>query len=235
MAGQWPRVSRLGEETWLVELEPRLDPRINAEVHRLARAVAASGTRGVRDVVPGMSSLAIHVDGDYSNEQEIEDLVQRLLSVHEEEPAGGTLHEIPVCYEPPYAIDIADVAERCHCRINDVIGWHAATEYRVFMIGFLPGFPYLGVLNPRLVLPRRDVPRAIVPGGSVAIAGEQTGIYPSQSPGGWHVIGRTPTRLFDPFATPPGRLSPGDRVRFVPMSADGFAQQASSTVPEGSR
>jgi KipI family sensor histidine kinase inhibitor len=234
MAREWPRVSRLGEETWLVEFEPRLDAGINAEVHQLARAIAASDIRGVRDVVPGMSSLAIHVDGDRSDEQEIEGLVQRCILLHEEEPAG-MLHQIPVCYEPPFAVDIADVAQRCHCRIDDVIGWHAAPEYRVFMIGFLPGFPYLGVLDQRIVLPRRDVPRAAVPAGSVAIAGEQTGIYPSQSPGGWHVIGRTPVSLFDPSTMPPGRLSPGDRVRFVPMSSHDFAQVSSTVDSERSR
>jgi KipI family sensor histidine kinase inhibitor len=98
------------------------------------------------------------------------------------------------------------------------------------MIGFLPGFPYLGVLDSRLRLPRRDVPRPVVPRGSVAIAGAQTGIYPSDSPGGWHVIGRTPSPLFDPAATPPGRLSPGDRVRFVPVPAGRFESLAGGTA-----
>jgi KipI family sensor histidine kinase inhibitor len=97
------------------------------------------------------------------------------------------------------------------------------------MIGFLPGFPYLGVLDSRLRLPRRDVPRAVVPRGSVAIAGPQTGIYPTDSPGGWHVIGRTPAPLFDASATPPGRLSPGDRVRFVPVPASRFESLAGVT------
>lgn len=216
-------MSRLGEETWLVEYEPRLDVGINARVHRLARALAGASLDGIRDVVPGMASLAVHADGDRIDDREIEGLLGQLIaSSADDEAPAGRLHELPVCYEPPFALDIEDVARRCGCSIPDVAERHSTSEYRVFMIGFLPGFPYLGVLDSRLCLPRRDVPRAVVPRGSVAIAGSQTGIYPSDSPGGWHVIGRTPISLFDAGATPPGRLAPGDRVRFVPVPASRF-------------
>jgi KipI family sensor histidine kinase inhibitor len=221
-----PRVSRLGEETWLVEYEPVLDVAVNAHVHQLARAITDMHREWIRDVVPAMASLAVQVDADRVNEHEIAQLLDRLIATTSGEVSDGTLHELPVCYEPPFALDIEEVARRCECGVSDVIERHSAGEYHVFMIGFLPGFPYLGVLDSRLSLPRRDVPRSVVPRGSVAIAGAQTGIYPSDSPGGWHVIGRTPVPLFDATATPPGRLAPGDRVRFVPVSASEFESLA---------
>lgn len=229
MPGEWPRVSRLGEETWLVELEPRLDVAINAHAHRIARLVEASGMSGIRDVVPGMASVAVHVDADRTDAQALESLLRACMVPTSNTPIAGTQHELPVCYEPPYALDIADVATRCGCTVDDVIDWHTAIEYRVFMIGFLPGFPYLGILDPRLALPRRESPRLKVPMGSVGIAGQQTGVYPSESPGGWHVIGRTPIALFDPSATPPSRFAPGDLVRFVPISADDFERPTANS------
>jgi len=222
----WPRVSRLGEETWLVEYEPVLDVAINAHVHRLAQAITGLHREGIRDVVPGMASLAVHVDADRVEDREVAELLDRMIEQTSTEVTPGVLHELPVCYEPPFALDIEEVARRCGCSVSDIIELHSAGDYHVFMIGFLPGFPYLGVLDSRLRLPRRDVPRSLVPRGSVAIAGAQTGIYPSDSPGGWHVIGRTPAPLFDATATPPGLLSPGDHVRFVPVPASRFSSLA---------
>jgi inhibitor of KinA len=229
MPDEWPRVSRLGEETWLVELEPRLDVAINAHAHRIARMIETSGISGIRDVVPGMASVAVHADADATDAHALESLLRALMLPTSDPPIAGIRHDLPVCYEPPYALDIAEVATRCGCRVDDVIDWHTAVEYRVFMIGFLPGFPYLGILDPRLALPRRETPRLRVPMGSVGIAGEQTGVYPCESPGGWHVLGRTPVPLFDASATPPSRLAPGDRVRFVPVSAERFANLTASS------
>lgn len=234
MAG-WPRVSRLGEETWLVEYEPRLDAAVNARVHQLAAAVTRAGLAGVRDVVPAMASVAVHVDGDRADEGALEALLSQLIAAPADLSPHGTSHELPVCYEAPFALDLEDVARRCHCEVRDVIEWHTAGEYRVFMIGFLPGFPYLGVLDRRLRLPRRDEPRALVPRGSVAIAGAQTGVYPADSPGGWHVIGRTPVPLFDASDDPPGRMSAGDRVRFVSISADRFEALSAGSPAKAAR
>jgi KipI family sensor histidine kinase inhibitor len=218
----WPRVSKLGEETWLVQYEPELDLAINRRVHHLARAIATAPREGIRDVVPGMASLAVHVDGDRVDDREIAEWLDRAIATASDDVTEGALHELPVCYEPPFALDIGDVARRCECAVSDVIERHSAREYHVFMVGFLPGFPYLGVLDARLRVPRRDVPRQVVPRGAGASAGAQTGLDPSDSPGGWPVIGRTPVPLFDARATPPGRLAPGDRVRFVPVPASRF-------------
>lgn len=125
------------------------------------------------------------------------------------------LVDIPVRYGGTHGPDLSEVAERLQLTENEVIDLHTAAEYTVLMIGFLPGFPYLGPLPEALHLPRRDTPRLRVPPGSVAIAGGQTGIYPQASPGGWHLIGHTDFRLFDPSERPPARLQPGQRVRFV--------------------
>ncbi len=129
--------------------------------------------------------------------------------------APSPLVDIPVRYGGTHGPDLSEVAERLQRSENEVIDLHTAAEYTVLMVGFLPGFPYLGPLPEALHLPRRDTPRLRVPPGSVAIAGGQTGIYPQASPGGWHLVGHTDFRLFDPAERPPARLQPGQRVRFV--------------------
>jgi inhibitor of KinA len=130
--------------------------------------------------------------------------------------------EIPVCYDPEFALDIDDVARRAAISPGEVVHLHSAAEYRVACIGFVPGFPFLAGLPNELATPRRDVPRKQIPPGSVGIGGAQTGIYPLRSPGGWNLIGRTPLRLFDPQKNPPTLLRAGDRVRFRKISRDEF-------------
>ena len=135
----------------------------------------------------------------------------------------GQSFRIPVCYEAEYAPDLEAVARQQGVSKQGVAELHCASVYRVYMIGFLPGFPYLGTVDPRLEMPRKTRPVPVVAGG-VGIAGKQTGIYPLNSPGGWSIIGRTPVRLFDPKATPPVLLQTGDRVEFYPISPDEFRQ-----------
>jgi inhibitor of KinA len=130
--------------------------------------------------------------------------------------------EIPVCYDPEFALDIDDVARRANVSPKEVIRLHSTAEYRVACIGFVPGFPFLTGLPKKLATPRRDVPRKGIPPGSVGIGGAQTGIYPLRSPGGWNLIGRTPLRLFDPEKNPPVLLRPGDRVRFRVITREEF-------------
>lgn len=136
---------------------------------------------------------------------------------------SGRSFRIPVCYEGPYAPDLADVARQQELSVQEVIGLHTAGVYRVYMIGFLPGFPYLGTLDERLEVPRKKRPVPVAAGG-VGIAGRQTGIYPLNSPGGWSIIGRTPIRLFDPAADPPVRLQTGDLVEFYPIPTEEFVR-----------
>src|SRR5262249_14742645 len=136
--------------------------------------------------------------------------------------SGARLIEIPVCYDPEFALDIDDVARRANISPKEVIRLHSVAEYRVACIGFVPGFPFLTGLSKKLATPRRDVPRKEIPAGSVGIGGAQTGIYPLRSPGGWNLIGRTPLRLFDPGKNPPTLLQAGDHLRFHPITREEF-------------
>jgi len=189
----------------------------NAAVHRLAKWVRRAAVPGVRDVVPGMRDLVVHVDPlrcDLARLIEVLEAGDDADTTSEPSPASEIL-EVPVAYGGESGPDLPAVAALCRLSEQEVVQRHAAHVYRVCFIGFLPGFPYLAPLDPSLRLPRRATPRAGVPPGSIAIAGEYTGIYPWPSPGGWHLIGRTNVALFDVTRTAPSRLAPGDRVRFV--------------------
>jgi KipI family sensor histidine kinase inhibitor len=186
-----------------------------------AAAVRARGWPGVEDVVMAYQTAAVYADPDRID---LDDLEQRLRAVS----AGalgrgpGRLIVLPVLYDGP---DLADVAARVSLTESDVIALHSGTEYRVFALGFLPGYPYAGYLPDRLSgLPRRASPRTLVPAGSVAMAGRQTGVYPQDSPGGWHLLGRTPLAIVD-LDQGYFPIRAGDRIRFEPIGAAGFAQR----------
>ncbi|WP_420852184.1 5-oxoprolinase subunit PxpB [Paenibacillus hamazuiensis] len=168
---------------------------------------------------------------------------ERLHDMSEAEPAdgagesasGASLFEIPVCYGGAYGPDLVEVARRCGLTEDAVVELHSRDVYKVYMVGFAPGFPYLGVVPPQLEMPRRAEPRLSVAAGSVGLAGRQTGIYPLESPGGWQIIGRTPVRLFHPLRQPPALLRPGDRVRFVPVPEAKFEELRRLAVPKGGK
>ena len=210
------RISPLGDSAITLTLGDGISEGLSRKVVSEARVISESAIRGVKDVVPSYATVTVHYDPlriGYA------DLRSRLLALASPAPfaANGSLapqaHEIPVRYDGE---DLQDVAARAGMTTNDVIDIHSATEYRVFVIGFVPGFAYLGVLDARLVLPRRESPRKRVPAGSVAIAEAQTGIYPSETPGGWHLIGTTDVKMFDPARSQPALFAVGDRVRFIP-------------------
>lgn len=177
--------------------------------------LAAARIDGVKEVVIAYESLAVFVEPMAG--EAVERAVTNLLA-SPPEPRMDTppprLIEIPVCYDAKFAPDIDDVAKHNGITAEEVVRLHSGALYRVRCVGFTPGFPYLSGLPAALVTPRRATPRTNVPAGSVAIGGTQTGIYPTNSPGGWHVIGRTPLQLFSPNAQPPALLQPGDQVRF---------------------
>jgi inhibitor of KinA len=223
-----PHISRLGEETWLVEFEPRLDARTNDRVLALARALDQQRLPGVLDVVPSIASLAVHVDGDVIDEAELSAVLERQIEVPIDGPQPGSAHSIPVCYEGAHGPDLQAVADWGGCSTADVIARHSRIEYRVFMVGFLPGFAYLGSVDDRIAAPRRPAPRVKVAAGSVGIAGRQTGVYPLESPGGWQIVGRTPMAMFDARREPPVRMQAGDRVRFEPISSTEYDRLVAS-------
>lgn len=212
-----PEVSPLGDSALLVTLGAAVDPALSARVTALAASVRRLGWPGVTDVVPAHASLAVFFDPLAADPDALAERLRALAlaAADAPEPPAGTLHRIRVTYDGP---DLAEVAERTGLTRDEVIRRHAAPTYTVFFLGFVPGFAYLGPLDPALVLPRRPEPRRRVPAGSVAIAGAQTGIYPLPTPGGWHLIGRTDAALFDPARDPPALFAPGDRVRFEPAA-----------------
>ena len=213
-----PRIEPLGDSALLVALGQGTDPALVSRVVGLAAHVREAGFSGVTDVVPAYGSLAVFFDPLATNGEALADrlkLAARRFDTHAPEArAERRTHVLPVRYDGP---DLSEVAERTGLSRNEVVRRHAALTYDVHFLGFVPGFGYLGPLDSALVLPRRVVPRRRVPAGSVAIAGAQTGVYPLETPGGWHLIGRTDAVLFDPARDPPNLLAAGDRVRFSPV------------------
>ena len=194
------------------------DAAINARAVAVAQRLQVSGLTGVRDVVPTFRSVAVHVDPLLVDPTAVAEALTRHADVSTE--AAGGVVEVPVAYGGEAGPDLLDVAAFAGCTPHQVIDRHASRVYRGFMLGFLPGFAYMGTVDPRIAAPRRAAPRVRVPAGSVGIAGRQTGIYPCASPGGWQIVGRASLGLFNAAATPPARLAPGDVVRFVPVDPD---------------
>lgn len=205
----------------LVELGAAIDPVINERAIVLAGRIRARGARGVRDVVPGYCTLGIHYDPLQTDLAALEHTIaDEFASVASIAAIGEReIIEIPVEYGGEGGPDLAAVADFAGCSEADVIARHTARIYRVYMLGFVPGFAYMGLVDPSIAAPRHRVPRERVPAGSVGIAGGQTGVYPVDSPGGWQLVGRTSTLVFDARRTPPSLLAPGDLVRFVAVPA----------------
>lgn len=206
---------------------------ISLEAHRkviaLFRGLEQLRDRRVRNLHPAYASLLIDFDPLSVTHGELETLLLSLSSAVMNDHVEGLtadLIEIPVCYEGDFAPDLASVAQHVRLTEEELVTLHAAGEYHVYFLGFSPGFAYMGGASHNLHVPRMETPRTHVSAGSVALAGEQTGIYPNDSPGGWQVIGRTPLRMFDPSRTPAARLGPGDRVRFKRVTRDEFVQIA---------
>ena len=207
----------LGDSAAAIEFSTTLDLEVNSVVQRLARLILKQKVPWIRDVVPALGGVALHFDPD--NEAfPGEPLAAALEIVHgslkeslEMKDDPGREVELPVCYEPEFALDLKEVAKKADLEPEEVCKLHEAAEYRVLMMGFAPGHAYMGGLDAKLAVPRRASPRAVVPAGSVAIANEQTVVYPYAISGGWNVIG-------------PSLLWPGDRVRFRAISRDAFVE-----------
>lgn len=222
----------LGESAMLLNLSQRIDPAISARAQQLSHALRQARLPGIHDIVPAYASVLLRFDpavwarlDRLSPHAALQRAVEPLCNADAAPAAAaaGQVHELPVCYGGEHGVDLDSVAERCGLSPDQLVERHSASEYHVAMLGFAPGFAYLLGLDPALQVPRRDTPRTRVPAGSVGIGGAQTGIYPRQLPGGWQLLGRTPTRLFDAaHGARPALLQAGDRVRFVPITRQRF-------------
>lgn len=230
---RYPDIVPAGEAALVVRLGAVISPAVHRRVVRLLRALDANPPPGVRDLIPAYASLLIQLDPLQTSLDAVTAAVHAALA----EPsrarrARGRLVPVPVIYGGEAGPDLDDVAQLAGLTPAEVVRRHSAATYRVYFIGFLAGFPYLGGLPPELAVPRLSSPRPHVPAGSVGIAGPQTGIYPLASPGGWRLIGRTRLRLFDPAVDPPALLRPGDRVRFEPLAPASSASRQAEMVEE---
>jgi KipI family sensor histidine kinase inhibitor len=223
------QVHPLGEAAWTIQLGDRVDPLIHARVLELAASLQAAALAGVREIVPAYAAVTVFFDPARGNAEQIREWIAKVgrsdgLTVARSGaasdrppvlPSSRPPVEIPVHYDGP---DLEFVASRTGLTRDEVIRRHSGRAYTVYLLGFAPGFAYLGDLDASLILPRRSEPRLRVPAGSVAIAGAQTAVYPLATPGGWHLLGRTALKLFDPQRAPAALLAPGDRVRFEPVA-----------------
>ena len=229
------QITPLGDNALMVELGDVIDESTHHRVQKVWRALAAAPLPGVTELVPAYTTVTAFYDPVAAMragapEDNIADwlgvkLRERIKDPPKTEKFKGRTVEIPVCYDAAFGPDLGLVAKQAKLTPEEVIKRHAKPEYLVYLVGFAPGFPYLGGLPEELRTPRHAKPRMTVPAGSVGIGGEQTGIYPLATPGGWNLIGRTPVKLFRPAEEPPVLLRAGDRVKFTAITREEFAKR----------
>ena len=211
-------IQAAGDACLTVEYPPALDEALALRCAAIARAVRARKVNGIRDIVATFHTVAVHFDPRLVSGPALEAILRDCEGAPLPADASiGSIIEVPVRYGGEFGPDLASVAAFGNCSPDEVVRLHSAPVYRVFMLGFLPGFAYMGQVDRRIAAPRLDAPRTHVPAGSVAIAGQQTAIYPLDSPGGWQIIGRTSLPLFSRDLADPFLFHPADRVKFVPV------------------
>jgi inhibitor of KinA len=211
-----------GDSAWLIELPERIDPVINERAIQIAQSIERLSLP-VTDVVVGYRSVMAYFDPLDPRAGDLESRLHRIAT----SPSEGVETivarvEVPVCYGGDFGPDLGEVAAFGHFTPEEAIAVHLSREYRVFVVGFVPGFAYMAAVDPRIAAPRRSSPRLKVPAGSVAVAAGQTGVYPAETPGGWSLIGRCPIRPYDPDRGEPFLFRPGDRVRFRRIDPDEY-------------
>jgi KipI family sensor histidine kinase inhibitor len=210
-----------GDQALVVELGDEIDPALNRRVHDLTHLVEECGIRGVVDLTPTYRSLLVQYDATETSLGEISDAIRNI----QDAPGTGSSEQphvvhVPTLYGGEDGPDLEYIAEQAGVSVEEAVDIHSSKEYLVYMMGFTPGFPYLGGLDERLATPRLETPRQEIAAGTVGIAESQTGVYPVSSPGGWRLIGRTPLTLFDPSRESPSLLSAGNYLRFVPIDGE---------------
>jgi inhibitor of KinA len=227
------RIVAAGDSAIVVEFEDRIDAAVNARALAVAGRLQAQPVAGVRDVVPTYRSVAVYFDPLQTSHDALMARLEREAAhaVPKATPAGDVIR-IPVCYGGELGPDLADVAAFGGITESAAVDLHVGVTYRVFMLGFMPGFAYLGIVDAGIAAPRRETPRVRVPRGAVGIAGSQTGVHPVEAPSGWQLIGRTPVRPFDSDRPEPFLMKPGNMVRFYQVDRPEFdrMERASQTA-----
>ncbi len=216
------RLLASGDTVLVVEFGDRIDWRISRRVTALARQLWRDPPAGVIETVPTFRSLAVHYDPDTISFEALGERLTALAANADVEDAPARLWRIPGCYDAEFGPDLEAVGEQAGLSVDQVIACHSSRAYVVYMMGFLPGFAYMGDLSDAITLPRLETPRTHVPQGSIAIATSMTAVYTLESPGGWRILGQTPVSFFSVNDQPPALLSPGDRVVFEPVSREAF-------------
>lgn len=218
-----PTLRAAGDSALIVELGDGIAPDLNAAVHRLDRRIAGAGIAGIVETVPTYRSILVQFDPSVTTADALGAALLELAAGPDEAATGPQLRWIvPVCFGGAHGEDLDEVARRCGLSSDEVVRLHCSADYRVYMLGFSPGFAYLGGLPEALHQPRRKNPRMHTPAGSVMQGGAQAAISPIVMPSGWHLLGRTPARTFDLRREPPFLLAPGDRIRFTAITAAEF-------------
>ncbi|WP_456391793.1 5-oxoprolinase subunit PxpB [Nitratifractor sp.] len=217
-------VRRAGVDSLICYFGDRIDPAIHRRVTAAARALQDGALAGIRGVVPSYASVLVRYDPLYWSEEELTRHLEALPLEEKEQNAPTRTLRIPVWYHPEVGPDLVPLARRLKLSVEEVVALHSGRNYRVYAVGFMPGFGYLGEVDPRIAAPRLATPRPLVPAGSVALADRQSAVYPADSPGGWNLLGRTPLTLFDPDRKKPSLLEVGMEVRFEPIDRERFLE-----------
>lgn len=220
-----------GDRALLVEFGNEISIDIHNRIRRLLSLIDSEEIPGVLEVVPTYRSMLIYYDPVVTNISDLENSVKNLNKICVGETVDkARIIEVPTIYGEDYGPDLKSVATYTGMSVEEVIDVHSSVEYLIYMIGFSPGFPYLGGMSKRIAVPRLETPRTIIPAGSVGIAENQTGIYPKEGPGGWRIIGRTPLDLFQENRNPPTLFLPGDYIRFVRITRDDYSVISESVI-----
>ena len=222
---QQPRFLLAGDQALCVELGDAISPEVTLKIRGLVAAVEKAAVPGIADLIPSYRSILVYYDPLTIPLADLKDRLTTLSRGAGEERSGSEkVVELPTIYGGEYGPDLYYVAGHNHLSLQEVIDIHSGTKYLVHMLGFSPGFPYLGGMSERIATPRLETPRLNVPAGSVSIAENQTGVYPLESPGGWRLIGRTPVRLFDSRSDPPVIMESWGYVSFKPIDQATYQQ-----------
>jgi inhibitor of KinA len=223
-AGALPRIVPAGDQAYLIRFGDGISEALHTRVITALASLDRSRPPWVVDLVPSYSALLLNYDPALASPEAVVSWIENRMAEAGDSALETRRVTIPVWYAPEVGLDLLALASELTMSPDEIVALHSRSDYLVFMLGFKPGFPYMGTLPERLVVPRLASPRTAVPAGSVAIAGRQTGIYSVRSPGGWRILGRTPLALFDPDREEPFLLRAGDRVRFEPIDRTGFLE-----------